>query len=263
MRDIAAVNPNIVMCSVSTYGQDSPHAQRIGNDLVALAAGGFLHMMGEPDGHPVYPASAIADHMTAVNAFGAISAALFHRARTGEGQHIDLALVDCAYNSHDWQLAAYSTSGGELDPQRGGTQRTGAFPYGVFKSKDGYIGIGIFTEPQWEALVRRMGREDLLEVAEFKTPGGRFENQAAAQADYRGMARDAAQRRRSDSHSRRRTAAARGSRAVSRTVRAGSGSEPADGRESANGQTAAKCCCSSRRTSSPKRRPPIRYRRPR
>ena len=167
--DIAAVNPNIVMCSVSTYGQDSPHAQRIGNDLVALAAGGFLHMVGEPDGHPVYPASAIADHMTAVNAFGAISAALFHRARTGEGQHIDIALVDCAYNSHDWQLAAFSASDGELDPQRGGTQRTGAFPYGVFKSKDGYIGIGIFTEPQWEALVRRMGREDLLEVAEFKS----------------------------------------------------------------------------------------------
>jgi crotonobetainyl-CoA:carnitine CoA-transferase CaiB-like acyl-CoA transferase len=64
-EDIASVNPNIVMCSVSTYGQDSPHAERIGNDLVALAAGGFLHMIGEPDGHPMYPASAIADHMTA------------------------------------------------------------------------------------------------------------------------------------------------------------------------------------------------------
>ncbi len=177
-QDIAAVNPNIVMCSVSTYGQDSPHAERIGNDLVALAAGGFLHMIGEPDGHPMYPASAIADHMTAVNAFGAISAALFHRARTGEGQHIDLALVDCTFNSHDWQLAALSATGGELDPQRGGTQRTGAFPYGVFKSKDGYIGIGIFTEPQWEALVRRMGRADLLDIAEFNSPGGRFENQA-------------------------------------------------------------------------------------
>ena len=177
--DIAAVNPNIVMCSVSTYGQDSPHAARIGNDLVALAAGGFLHMIGEPDGHPMYPASAIADHLTAVNTFGAISAALYHRARTGEGQYIDIALIDCIYNSHDWQLAAFSTSDGELDPQRGGTQRTGAFPYGVFKSKDGYIGIGIFTEPQWEALVRRMGRADLLEVEEFKTPGGRFENQAA------------------------------------------------------------------------------------
>ena len=177
--DVVKVNPNIVMCSVSTYGQDSPYAERIGNDLVALAAGGFLHMIGEPDGHPMYPASAIADHMTAVNAFGAIAAALFHRARTGEGQHIDLALVDCTYNSHDWQLAAFSTSGGELDPQRGGTQRTGAFPYGVFKAKAGYIGIGIFTEPQWEALVRRMGRSDLLEIAEFKTAGGRFENQAA------------------------------------------------------------------------------------
>jgi CoA:oxalate CoA-transferase len=177
--DIAAVNPNIVMCSVSTYGQDSPQAARIGNDLVALAAGGFLHMIGEPDGHPMYPASAIADHLTAVNAFGAISAALYHRARTGEGQYIDLALIDCIFNSHDWQLAAFSTTGGELDPQRGGTQRTGAFPYGVFKSKDGYIGIGVFTEPQWEALVRRMGRAELLEVPEFKTGGGRFENMAA------------------------------------------------------------------------------------
>jgi crotonobetainyl-CoA:carnitine CoA-transferase CaiB-like acyl-CoA transferase len=174
--DIAAVNPGIVMCSVSTYGQEGPYAQRIGNDLVALAAGGLLNMMGEPDGHPVYPASAIADHMTAVNAFGAISAALFHRERTGEGQHIDLALVDCVFNSHDWQLAAYSASDGEIDPQRGGTQRTGAFPYGVFKAKDGYIGIGVFTEPQWDALVRRTGREELM-LPEFKSMPGRVQNQ--------------------------------------------------------------------------------------
>jgi crotonobetainyl-CoA:carnitine CoA-transferase CaiB-like acyl-CoA transferase len=176
---IAAVNPKIVMCSISTYGQDSPHAARIGNDLVALAAGGFLHMVGEPDGHPVYPASAIADHMTAINAFGAISAALFHRERTGAGQHIDLALIDCTFNSHDWQLAAWGASDGALDPQRGGTQRTGAFPYGVFKSKEGYIGIGVFTEPQWAALARRMGREDLLDVPEFNNAGGRFQNQDA------------------------------------------------------------------------------------
>jgi crotonobetainyl-CoA:carnitine CoA-transferase CaiB-like acyl-CoA transferase len=176
---ISAVNPSIVMCSISTYGQDSPHAGRIGNDLVALAAGGLLHMIGEPDGHPMYPASAIADHMTALNAFGAISAALFHRQRTGEGQYIDLALVDCTYNSHDWQLAAFSATGGELDPQRGGTQRTGAFPYGVFKSKNGYIGIGVFTDPQWEALVKRLGREELLEVPELRSASGRCQNQEA------------------------------------------------------------------------------------
>jgi crotonobetainyl-CoA:carnitine CoA-transferase CaiB-like acyl-CoA transferase len=144
---------------------------------VALAAGGLLHMMGEPEGHPVYPASAIADHMTAVNAFGAISAALFHRERTGEGQHIDLALVDCVFNSHDWQLAAYTATDGAIDPQRGGTQRTGAFPYGVFKSKDGYVGIGVFTDPQWEALTRRIGREELM-LPEFKSMPGRVEHQA-------------------------------------------------------------------------------------
>jgi crotonobetainyl-CoA:carnitine CoA-transferase CaiB-like acyl-CoA transferase len=180
-EDIAAVNPQIVMCSVSTYGQDGPYAQRIGNDLVALAAGGLLHMMGEPDGHPVYPASAIADHMTAVNAFGAISAALFHRQRTGEGQHIDLALVDCVFNCHDWQLAVFSATQGEIDPQRGGTQRTGAFPYGVFKSKDGYIGIGVFTEPQWEALIQRIGRDELM-LPEFKSMSGRVQSQEMLKA---------------------------------------------------------------------------------
>jgi len=173
---ISAINPTIVMCSVSTYGQDSPYRERIGNDLVALAAGGLLHMMGEPDQHPVYPASAIADHMTAVNTFGAISAALFHRERTGEGQYIDIALMDCTYNSHDWQLAAFSASNGEIDPQRGGSQRTGAFPYGVFKSKEGYIGIGVFTDSQWEVLLRRMGRADLLEIPEFKSSQGRTQH---------------------------------------------------------------------------------------
>lgn len=84
---ISSAKPDIIMCSISTYGQEGPYAQRIGNDLVAMAAGGLLHMMGEPDGYPVYPASAIADHMSALNAFGAVGAALFHRQRTGVGQY--------------------------------------------------------------------------------------------------------------------------------------------------------------------------------
>jgi crotonobetainyl-CoA:carnitine CoA-transferase CaiB-like acyl-CoA transferase len=173
---VSRINPGIVMCSVSTYGQEGPYSRRIGNDLVALAAGGVLHMLGEPDGYPAYPASAIGDHIGALNAFGAICAALFHRERTGEGQHIDLALVDCAYNAHDWALAAYSVTKGEVDPQRGGTQRTGSFPYGSFKSKDGYIAIGLITEDHWVALVKKMGREELLTSPEFKTNRWRIQN---------------------------------------------------------------------------------------
>lgn len=173
--DISVLNPNIVMCSVSTYGQEGPYARRIGNDAVALAAGALLHMIGEPDGHPVYPASAIGDHMTAVNAFGAISAALFHRQRTGEGQYIDLALVDCVYNSHDWQLAMFNASDGEVDPQRGGTQRTGSFPYGVFKAKDSFISIGLLNDAQWKALATRIGSEQLFAVPEFETNAGRIQ----------------------------------------------------------------------------------------
>ena len=173
---VSKVNPRIVMCSVSTYGQTGRYARRIGNDLVALAAGGLLHLVGEPDGYPAYPASAIGDHMTALNAFGAIMAALFHRERTGEGQYIDLALVDCTYNAHDWALAAYSVTGGKIDPQRGGSQRAGAFPYGAFKSKDGYIAIGLITEDHWVTMVKRMGREDLLTSPEFKTNRWRIQN---------------------------------------------------------------------------------------
>jgi CoA:oxalate CoA-transferase len=173
---VSQINPRIIMCSVSTYGQSGPYARRIGNDLVALAAGGMLHMMGEPDSYPAYPASAIGDHMGALNAFGAICAALFHRERTGEGQYIDLALVDCAYNAHDWALCAYSITNGEVDPQRGGTQRTGAFPYGAFKSKDGYIAIGLITDAHWEAMVKKMGREELLASPEFKTNRWRIQN---------------------------------------------------------------------------------------
>src|SRR5437870_11311564 len=78
---VSQINPRIIMCSVSTYGQSGPYAQRIGNDLVALAAGGLLHMMGEPDSYPAYPASAIRDHMRALYAFGAIPAGRFHQQR--------------------------------------------------------------------------------------------------------------------------------------------------------------------------------------
>ena len=176
---VAKINPSIIMCSVSTYGQEGPLSRRIGNDLVALAAGGFLHMVGDPDGYPAYPGSAIGDHMTALNAFGSIMAALFHRERTGEGQHIDLALVDCTYNSHDWALAAYSVTDGKVDPQRGGSQRAGAFPYGAFKSKDGYIAIGLITEDHWVTLVKRMGHEELLTSPEFKTNRWRIQNEDA------------------------------------------------------------------------------------
>lgn len=144
---------------------------------MALAVSGMLSMIGEPDSCPMYPASAIADHITALNAFGAVSAALFHRQRTSEGQYIDLSLVDCAYNAHDWQLAAFGATNGKLDPQRGGSQRTGAFPYGVFKSKEGYIGIGIFKDSQWETFLRLIGRVDLLEIPELRKNHGRLQNQ--------------------------------------------------------------------------------------
>lgn len=90
--------------------------------------------------------------------------------------NIDLALVDCVYAAHDWQLAVFSASDGEIDPQRGGSQRTGTFPYGVFKSKDSYIGIGLIDDHQWERFAKRIGREELFAIPEFRKNAGRIQN---------------------------------------------------------------------------------------
>lgn len=177
-EEVARVNPNMVMCSISAYGQEGPYAGRPGNDVVAMASGGLLHMIGEPDGLPAYPASAIGDHLAAVNAFGAISAALFHRQRTGEGQYIDLALVDCVFNVHDSQLPLFSLTEGKFDAQRGGAQRTGTFPFGVFKGKDSYIGIGA-NDAQWSVLATHIGREELFSVPDFHGNSGRVQSAAA------------------------------------------------------------------------------------
>src|SRR5208282_3335973 len=95
------LNRRVIMCSISGFGQTGPLANKPGNDLIAQAASGFLNLVGDPDGSPVYPATNLSDNGAGVHAMAAIASALYFRERTGRGQFIDLSLVECMghYNS--------------------------------------------------------------------------------------------------------------------------------------------------------------------
>ena len=87
------INPRLIYCSISAYGQEGPYANRPGYDVIAQAVSGMMEMTGEPDGAPTKIGSAIGDWMGALNAFGCIGTALYYRSETGEGQHIDISLA--------------------------------------------------------------------------------------------------------------------------------------------------------------------------
>ena len=163
-QDLSRINPSIIMCSISGFGQQGPYKRWPANDVPALAMGGFLHMIGEPDDYPAYPASAVGDHLAGVNAYAAILGALYYRSRTGEGQYIDISMIDAVIASHDWALPVTSESLGAIEVKRGGRHRMGQYPFGSFRGPGGrFIAIGVNSHKQWVALANAMGHPELAE----------------------------------------------------------------------------------------------------
>ena len=102
---VRSLNPRIVMCSVSTFGQQGPLAHLPGYDFIAQAYSGITYMIGEADGPPYFPTAALGDVSTGVHAALAVVAALLHRERTGEGQFLDIALLDAYFHCHHTAIA--------------------------------------------------------------------------------------------------------------------------------------------------------------
>src|SRR5436190_7676763 len=138
---LSAVNPRLVYCSISGFGQTGPYAPRAGYDYLIQAMGGIMSVTGEPEGEPMKVAVAIADLMTGMYSTVAILAALRHRDAAGEGQHIDMALLDTqvAWLANLGQ--GYLTSS-EL-PARLGNAHATVVPYQVFKTADSHIVLAI------------------------------------------------------------------------------------------------------------------------
>jgi crotonobetainyl-CoA:carnitine CoA-transferase CaiB-like acyl-CoA transferase len=162
--DYAAVkqlHPSIIMCSVSTFGQTGPLSKYAGYDFVGQAYAGVTSLSGE-EGGPFYPPMlALGDVSTGVHGLAAVACALFYRDRTGEGQFIDISLLDSYFGYHDHAVEVISVSGGKQKPVRTGLQYPGLSPAGMFKGKSTYIWIMAWLDHHWVKFCEVMGRPEL------------------------------------------------------------------------------------------------------
>ncbi|MBV1931324.1 MAG: CoA transferase [Porticoccaceae bacterium] len=167
---VKSLNPKIIMCSISSFGQTGPLASLPGFDYIAQAYAGVTDMIGEPDSAPSIPGLALGDVGTGVHATCAIGYALLHRERTGKGQYLDISLLDSYFHSHEMNVEAISLSKGKTTPQRAGAHHYAIVPAGVFRAKDGHILIIANMQRHWENLCGVINREELFTEERFTDP---------------------------------------------------------------------------------------------
>jgi crotonobetainyl-CoA:carnitine CoA-transferase CaiB-like acyl-CoA transferase len=169
------INPALVYCSVTGFGQDGPYASRAGYDLIIQGMGGIMDLTGEPDREPMRVGVAYADVFTGVYSVVAIEAALLARAKTGEGQHIDMALLDVQVSVLANQALFYLASG--TPPKRMGGAHPTVVPYQNFPVKDGgYIIIAVGNETQFARFAKILGLAELVDDERYRTNAGRIRN---------------------------------------------------------------------------------------
>ncbi|MGH7836479.1 MAG: CaiB/BaiF CoA transferase family protein, partial [Candidatus Binataceae bacterium] len=159
---VRQLNPRIIMCSVSTFGQSGPLAPEPGYDFIGQSYAGVTSLSGE-EGGDYYPAAlAIGDVSTGVHAYAAVATALLHRERTGQGQHLDISLLDSYFHYQDMAVQLVSASRGAMRVKRIGAQISTLSPAGIFKTKTGSIWIFAFQPNHWASLCEVMGRPELI-----------------------------------------------------------------------------------------------------
>ncbi|MBL6750303.1 MAG: CoA transferase [Nevskia sp.] len=174
--DLKRLNPGLVMASISAYGRNSLLSHKTGYDWVAQAFAGVMHMTGNADGPPLPAGISLADVSSGVHAFSAIGYALFHRSRTGQGQWLDISMVDSVFHMLEIPIQAASLGKGAYVPMRSGPHHPLVSPFGIFKVPGGHIVI-LALQSQWEGLCDAMQRPDLKRDPRFETGTLRAQNQ--------------------------------------------------------------------------------------
>ncbi|MGA6971927.1 MAG: CoA transferase [Candidatus Binatus sp.] len=174
---VRAVKPDIVYVSVTGWGQFGPYSSRPGYDPIAQAVSGFMSMNGSVDGPPTKDPTAIADQLGGLHGAIGAMAALRHRDVTGEGQHVDVALLDTLTNGAGLTLAAMGVTA-----QRLGNEFGFAVPANVFACADGSVYIAVLLDSHWKVLARTIGHPDLADDPAFATIAGRCGNRDACNA---------------------------------------------------------------------------------
>jgi formyl-CoA transferase/CoA:oxalate CoA-transferase len=163
---IKRVNPKIISCSVSGFGQDGPDRDLPAYDLTIQARGGAMSITGEKNGAPVRMGLPMGDLAGGLFAALAIASALFNREKTGQGHRLDISLLDCQASLLTY-MATYHSIGGLIPKPQGASHET-LVPYQSFKTKDLYLVVACPTEKFWQSLCRALGREDLISHPHFK-----------------------------------------------------------------------------------------------
>lgn len=170
------LNPKILMASISAFGRKGPLSHKVGYDFIAQAFSGIMHMTGSPDGPPQFVGLGIADVSSGVHAFAALGYALYHREKTGVGQHIDLSMVDAMFHMHEVNVQGHVVSEGEFVPMRMGSHHPLVCPCGVFQGPQGWIVI-LVLDRQWANMCKAMDKPELIEDPRFATNAARGKNQ--------------------------------------------------------------------------------------
>jgi formyl-CoA transferase len=165
-EDVRKVKPDIVYISILGFGQFGPDHDRAGYDTLAQALSGFMALNGEPEGKPVRAATALGDDLAGLHGALAALAAVYHHRQTGEGQHVDVSLLDSVL----FQSNGFLTLGALGIPNpRMGNESPFAFPANVYACTDGYIRLAVVLDSHWKILTRLLGRSDLSEDPEYAT----------------------------------------------------------------------------------------------
>lgn len=179
-EDLKEEFPGLIFCSITGFGQTGPYAPRAGYDYLAQGIGGIMSLTGESDGAPMKVGVGIADVMCGMYASSAILAALHHRTKTGEGQHIDLALLDTQVSWLVNEGLNYLTSGNV--PQRLGNEHANIVPYKVMPAADGFFILAVGNDRQFKSFCDYAGAPELAEDPRFITNSDRVKNREALYA---------------------------------------------------------------------------------
>jgi len=171
---LQALNPKLVYCSITGFGQDGPYAQRAGYDFMIQAMGGMMSITGAADGEPQKIGVALADVTTGLYAANAIQAALIHQLKSGQGQYIDMALLDVQVATLANQAMNFLATGN--NPRRYGNAHPNIVPYQSFQCSDGFIILAVGNDAQFTRFCALAGKPELAADERYQTNSGRVRN---------------------------------------------------------------------------------------
>ena len=171
---LGKINPRLVYCSITGFGQTGPYKDRAGYDFMIQAMGGLMSVTGSEGGEPMKVGVAVADVMTGLYASNAIQAALIHQLRTGQGQHIDLALLDVQVATLANQAMNYLATGD--NPKRLGNAHPNIVPYQAFATTDGHIILAVGNDGQFQRFCQVAGANELFSNPQYTSNALRVAN---------------------------------------------------------------------------------------